>query len=674
MLLAVLMTALLAAPAALAEPPMRLNTYVTDSAGVLSGSQRSEVGDAVDTLFDKTGIKLWVVYVEDFDGMGWMSWAQQTEKLSDFGNDDALLAIATGERSFAFVVDPSMTGGSSTLTDNVRRSRVEPALRKDDWAGAAIGAAEGLAQGKGSGSSSGSGGSAASMWPVLVVLALAGLALWGWLRIRGRKRRRDEIAAAKRVDPTDPAQLAPLSLDALDALARDIVVDVDNAVRTSEHELELAVGEFGPERTAPFRAAVENARSALSQAFTVRQTLDDSIPETPLQRREMLTRVITSAGRADRELETQTAAFEELRNLLINAPDRLDALTRELVALTARVEPAKAVLQGLHEQFSDTALASVTGNIGEARDRLTFADASITRGRELLARPAGDQSELIDAIHSAEGALGQADTLLDAVDSAASDIKRATAALPEALADIQRGIDAAGTLLTSADAPSAAELRAARDAAVAAVQVAQRAGESDPLGAFGRVTAADADLDRVLAVVDAARQEAEKQARMLDQALFTAESRVKAVSDFIDTRRGSIGPEARTRLAEAVRQLEAARAKRATNPAEAIAHANGASTLAAQAQTLANDDVRASQRQMYGGPGGFSGRGTGGGSDIGSVLGGIIIGSMMGGGRGRGYGGSWGGGSWGGGRSAGRPSSYGGASRSSGRNYSGGRF
>jgi hypothetical protein len=164
------------------------------------------------------------------------------------------------------------------------------------------------------------------------------------------------------------------------------------------------------------------------------------------------------------------------------------------------------------------------------------------------------------------------------------------------------------------------------------------------------------------------REAAERLARSLDQALFTAQTRIKAVSDFIDTRRGSIGPEARTRLAEANRHLEAAEAKRATNPAEAIKHANGAAALAAQAQSLANDDVRAAQRS-------YSPQYGGGGSDMGAVLGGIIIGNVLrggfGGGFGGGYGGGWGG-SWGGGRSMGRPTSYGGASHSSSRSYSGG--
>ncbi len=81
------------------------------------------------------------------------------------------------------------------------------------------------------------------------------------------------------------------------------------------------------------------------------------------------------------------------------------------------------------------------------------------------------------------------------------------------------------------------------------------------MGAFTKLTQADAELDRLLASVAEEREAAERLSRAFDQALFAAQSRVRAVSDFIDMRRGSIGPEARTRLAEAVRQLQAAQSR-----------------------------------------------------------------------------------------------------------------
>ena len=125
------------------------------------------------------------------------------------------------------------------------------------------------------------------------------------------------------------------------------------------------------------------------------------------------------------------------------------------------------------------------------------------------------------------------------------------------------------------------------------------------------------------------------------------------MSEYIDTRRGSIGPEARTRLAEASRQLQAAQDNRSSDVSEAITLANAAARLAAQAQSLADDDVRSAQLA-------YSGR-YGGGNQMGAMMGGIIIGDMLGGGGGGGgFGGGWG------------PTSFGGSSGSSDGGFMGG--
>jgi hypothetical protein len=253
--------------------------------------------------------------------------------------------------------------------------------------------------------------------------------------------------------------------------------------------------------------------------------------------------------------------------------------------------------------------------------------------------------------------------MLDAVDSAATDINRAVAALPSAIADIQAGINQAAGLLAQDNVPRTKDLGAARDAAVAAVSNAQNAGPADPLGAFTHLTKADAELDRLLATITEEREATERLSRTYDQALLTAQSRVRSVSDYIDTRRGSIGPQARTRLSEAVRQLEAAQVKRATNLSEAIAHANGASMLADQAQTMANADVSDAQRSYTGGYGG--GYGSGGGNNMGAVLGGIIIGNILSGAMRGGIGGGVGGGGW-------TSTTFGGSGSGGGGGFSGG--
>ncbi|WP_237568806.1 TPM domain-containing protein [Mycolicibacterium lacusdiani] len=655
LLLAALTVGLMTTPTAWADRPTRLANYVTDDAGVLSAGQLTQVQTAVDGLYDARRIRLWVVYVDSFSGQNAEAWARSTFSLSDLQETDAILAVATGDRAYALLVPTEAAGGVDV--DTLRRNEVEPALRRGDWAGAAVAAATGL----------GDTGSAAGMnWvglvAILAVIAIAVVVLLFWRRRRQRKRREAEFAAAQRVDPTSPEALASLSIDALDDLSRSIVVEVDNAVRTSDNELTLAVDEFGERDTAPFRRAVDNAKTTLAQAFNVRQILDDAVPETPQQRRDLLTRVVVAAARADRELEAQGEAFAQMRDLVINAPSRLDTLTQQMVDLTARIEPARQRLTALNAQFSETALHSIAGNVDAASHRLTFADQNITDARALVARPAGSQAGLVDSIHAAESALGQARTLLDSVDSAATDINRAVAGLPDAIADGQSGIAHADQLLAQASLPRAAELRAARDAAATAVANAQSNGGADPLGAFTELTQADAELDQLLSTVTEEREAAERMSRAFDSALFAAQSRVRSVSDFIDTRRGSVGPEARTRLAEAVRQLDAAQAKRATNLAEAIAHANGAAMLAGQAQTLANADVNNAQQNYMGG-GGYGG---GGGSNAGAIIGGILIGNILSGAMRGGFGGGGFGG--GGGFS---PGSFGG-SGGGGGGFSGG--
>jgi uncharacterized membrane protein YgcG/uncharacterized membrane protein affecting hemolysin expression len=654
LVLAILAAGVLLAPAAGSTPPFRLPGYVTDASRVLRGAQVDEVEQAVNKLYTDRRVRLWVVYVDSFDSLGAVTWAERTRKTSDLDVDDAILAVATRDRSYAFLVPTEIV--SDSASNDIRRNAIEPKLRENDWAGAAVAAAEGL----NSASAPGPGVSGFGVLVAVAILVVLVLLLWWWTRRRRRKRREAEFAAARRVDPSDPNALAAVPIDALDDLSKSIVVDVDNAVRTSDNELALAVEEFGDKDTAPFSRAVLDAKTTLAQAFNVRQILDDAVPETPAQRRDLLTRVLVAAAKADRELDSQREAFAQLRDLVINAPTRLDAMTQQMVDLTARLQPSQQALTALHNQFADTALASVAGNVDTAKQRLAFAEQNISNARSLLARPADRQGGLVDAIRAAESSLGQARMLLDAVDTAATDINRAIATLPAAIGDIQNGIEAAGDQLAQGDIAQADKLGAARDVAVKAVADAQSAGNADPLGAFTKLTQADAELDRLLAGVAEERKAAERLSRAYDQAVFAAQSKVRAVSDFIDVRRGSIGPEARTRLAEAVRQLQAAQDKRESNLNDAIAHANGAAMLASQAQSMATADAQAAQRA-------YTGRyGSTGGSNMGAVLGGIILGNILSGGMGGGIGGSMGGG-W-------SSTSYGGSGSGGGLGGGGGRF
>ncbi|WP_329609359.1 hypothetical protein [Arthrobacter sp. ATA002] len=127
---------------------------------------------------------------------------------------------------------------------------------------------------------------------------------------------------------------------------------------------------------------------------------------------------------------------------------------------------------------------------------------------------------------------------------------------------------------------------------------------------------------------------------------MSAQAQISGTADYIRARRGGVGSEARTRLAEAERNLQQAIALQSSDPVSALAYAQQANALAAQAADMAQQDVDGFGGGFGGGGGGGMYGGRGGGSGLGgAILGGILIDSIL---RGGGGGGGWGGGGFGG--------------------------
>ncbi|MEE2035526.1 serine/threonine-protein kinase, partial [Rhodococcus chondri] len=478
---------------------------------------------------------------------------------------------------------PSDSEISSSERDRISSNDIVPALRTSDWAGAAVAAAEGL--------DSALTPSSAPGTTLLVgggVIAAGAGGVYLYSRRSKRKRAEEGAARAAQLDPSDVNSLAALPLEGLEVHAQKVLVETDNAVRSSSEALELARGEFGESAVLPFDRAFRQAQAALASAFEIRQRLDDDIPETPQQQRDMLVQLISSCGQADRELDAQVEAFDKMRDLLLDAPARLDALIQRAITMRARLPQAEAMLAQLHSEFPAEALAPVADNVRLAQEEIGFAEKCADEGRTAVARPVGEQGDAVRAIREAEGALGHAATLLDAVDHAEDDIRRAIATLPEAMEDAAQGIADAERLA----AAGGAELAEARRAAQEALDHARAAMDTDPLGSFTRVVEADARLDALRAQTRQAQEEAQRTRQRLEQDLTAAQSQVTAASDFIGTRRGVVGAEARTRLSEAQRHLQAAQQLAASEqPGQALQHAQAAANLAAKALRAAQKDV-----------------------------------------------------------------------------------
>ncbi|WP_336880204.1 TPM domain-containing protein [Rhodococcus globerulus] len=639
--------ALIFSPAAAsADPPLVLPNQITDTSGVLNDGQKEDIQAALDQLSEDHQIDLWVAFVPDFNEMGGQAWADQTATKSTLSGTDVLLAVATTEGAYYLDVPPGLTNITQSDIDSIKSDATEPALADGDWAGAAIATAGALGD-----ANAKSGGMSVSTLLIgggAVIVGTGGVVLYS----RKRKSDRDKasLEAAKNIAPDDIAALNALPLPTLDERAQAILVETDNAIASSQEELELARSEFGDAAVAPFAQAFDKAKATLAGAFGIRQKLDDAIPESPEQRRQMLIDIISSCGRADQELDARVDEFDTMRDLLINAPARLDALTQAVVAVSVRLPESEKILNELKNQFPAPTLAPVAGNVTMAGERLTLAEQSIEQGRDAVALPAGKQGAAVTAIRTAEAALDQARKLLDAVDHAADDIRNAIATLPAAMDDVQQGITAADAYL----AQGGDRLAAAKAGAQAALAHAQTSKDSDPLGAFNQIVAADAQLDALLAEAQEQKQQLERAQQRLAQDILAAQAQVTAAGDFLNTRRGVIGAEARTRYAEAQRHLQAAQQLQGTDPSTALQHAQAATTLATHALRAAQSDVstwEANQR-----PRGGSG---GGGNAAGAILGGILINSVLRGGGGgprsyggpssSGRGGGFGGGGFGGG-------------------------
>ncbi|MFE7479737.1 TPM domain-containing protein [Streptomyces sp. NPDC057552] len=693
-LLALGWLALPGAAGARADDPVELSRdgQITDRTGALQG-RTDAVEDALDRLYAERRIQLFVVYVRDFSGRSGQTWSDETADRNGLGQDDVLLSVATRARQYAYSVD-----ADSRLTDEqlreVASTAIEPALRENDWAGAAIGAADGYVSvlagrpvtapaitpgpaDPGSGAS-GPSGAGDFLLPVAVVGGAGALAVFAYTRRKRRSGTRTTPAATGWGRPSE----GPVPLEELDARAKQVLVDTDDAVRTSEEELGFATAQFGEEAAKPFTEAVARAKDELTRSFRLRQQLDDAFPEDDATRRRMLEEILTRCTAADEGLDAVAEDFDRLRALERNAPEALTGVETTFRTLTGRVPAAESAVAGMRERYGDGAAAPVAGAVEQAEDRLAFAASALDQARQAV--DGADHARAAVYIRAAEGAVGQAGTLVDAVDRRSAELAEAAGKLPAALTETETDLaDARGLLEGTTAATSTADLRgrtARAEAVLTDVREAMATGPYDPVDALRRVEEADAALDEALAGARE-REEGGRRARsLLDQAMLTARSAIGAAADYITTHRGAVGAPARTRLAEAQRRWERAGELAAADAQGALAEAQQADALARQALELAAQDVR--DFQGPGGPGGFGGPGgtRGGGGMGGAVLGGIILGGLFGGGGGRGgYGGGFGGGrsgGFGGGRSGGfgaGPGSFGGGG-TRGRRGGGGRF
>jgi hypothetical protein len=368
--------------------------------------------------------------------------------------------------------------------------------------------------------------------------------------------------------------------------ANILLVRLDDAVSSGEEELGFAMAQFGADATADYAHALTAARANLTEAFTLQQRLDDAHPDTEAQRRDWTARVINLCESSQAAMAAEQARFDSLRGLEKNAPANLAAARVLIASVAERRRDSDLRLKALRDRHAPSAIASVADNLQRADDALDSARSSADTAESALGSIS--TTAAVDAVRAATDSAHLAAQLLGAIDSLAAELGKATDAVSALAASTRASLDEAKAVR---DNPPDAATGAAVGAAIEQVSATLASLHTeDPFRALDELREAGAQLDVSLAGARNQRQRLEGAKTALTGALVAARSQLAVTRDFVAARRGRVGAEARTRLAEAERLLTLAEAE--ADPVLALDTARSSATYSRDADALARFDVR----------------------------------------------------------------------------------
>lgn len=623
-----------AAPALAAAPVTLSSGYVTDDAGALGGDA-ARVEAALEQLNDDHNVQLFVVFVDSFDGMDSQEWTETTFDQNGLGLNDILLAVAVEDRQYWVAVENDFPLSDAEM-DDVAANGIEPELQDDNWAEAVIAGAEGYGEalaasgGSSGGDSDGSGtsGEIAGLsflgccLPLILLLVGGGLIAF--------------FVSRKRRSGTAPGAAAPTGDDALstkelETKAGRMLVEVDDALKTSEQELGFAEAEFGAKAIEEYQAVLADAKKSVGEAFRIQQQVYDAHPEPEPTKREMLKRIIALAGTADAALDAKAESFAGLRDLAGRAEDALATVTKRADSLEAALPAARDRLAQLKAAYLPSALGEVADDDEQAAGLLTFARTAISDAS--LAITAGERSEAALDIRACEDAVAQGERLLAAVAAADSQLAQAQEAVRGEAAALEQAITAA----ESQGGPELASLAAAARQTAAAARAAMAAPPLDPFVQLAAIRASATQLNSALSAVRDAAARMQGARIAAQAAVKTARDRITSAEAYIVTRRGAIGTEARSNLQEAKARLASAETLVEGDPGKALSEAQAAQQYADAAVRYAQANVSGYNPDPYAGTQGSpqqSGMPNLGTVIIGSIIADVLGGAISGGGGG----------------------------------------
>jgi hypothetical protein len=410
--------------------------------------------------------------------------------------------------------------------------------------------------------------------PSLIVFGTAGIAVTVAVRLAAAKRRR----------------LGTARHDALAALQQQAgitLVRTDDRVHSAEDEVAFAAAEFGDAAAKDFARTVASVREQLREAFHLHQQLGDETPDSESQRRRWSERIIELCTEIDRRIGEHTDSLDARRTLERNAPDRLDELREAITATGARLPEIESTLERLASRYAPSTFASVTDAPARARDALVQAQAALVQA-ELRVSTRETSSEHLDEVSQHVFTARQA---LDGVTRTASGLDEASVELTASIDRLRNSVEDAWSRREATEVPEAvSEISTGIVIASGALtRASDRSNLPDPLARLDLLREAEFRLDAALLSARSRKQRIDSARDALRGALFSARSHLGVASTFIAANRPRVGPDARTRLAEAERQLALAEA--ADDPVDALDIARRVSRLAQDADALARYDA-----------------------------------------------------------------------------------
>lgn len=315
--------------------------------GILNDQGVTAIMAIQDRLVAQKGLQLFVVIVDDFDGMAAQSWIEQSAAMSGLGEQDLAVAVATDTKELAVLV-PASARLDRRSVDRAE-SQAREHLAADDPAGAVRSLAEGLDKAPQLDPSARAGALASWIVGVVLLLSLLG-GIWWKVTAAARRRRR-----------------ASDDLEAAFHLARRMgstTVTLDDAVQAARLEAEFAAAEFDPPLVASIRETVAAASAQAVEAHRRRLAVSSG-PIDNLQWHLPPAKAL--------------AELREIDILTTEALGRLTPLPAQLGELRRQSDLAPTRIAGLRELAKTSGLASATAV--QVRQLLDRADSDLAAGR-----------------------------------------------------------------------------------------------------------------------------------------------------------------------------------------------------------------------------------------------------------------------------------------------------